>query len=208
MASLIIRKGITAERKERTTLKTLLNEPIPSIKFTNGGTTSAHISGHDAVEVESRGELSILQSEIDDAGDLEMPSRFLLDLTRKGTVFEYTSEADLQTLVGDLLTDVLVMLRLESCVSLSKVTYVPHAKYLKAGYKSDFWLILDVHKRPIMVVEVKSPHIDPNLLEFPVVKGQIVDYMLDVASFYGQRDVFGITTTGLLHDIDISSQCV
>lgn len=159
-----------------------------------------------------------------DTAFLELESMFLRSLYTKNpdAILTYTSEADIQSGIKSLLDDIVALGAWNKLVAVHKETFVPHAKYLGKGKgsKSDFWMIATHHDhRPVLIVEVKSPHVpvqggpdddddeetkqeydqgDPPkcILDNPRVSGQIVDYMLDMASFHGQRNVYGVTTSG------------
>ncbi len=185
-------------------LRLLLDEPLPGVQLKPGPTKTNHTSGHLPIERETTSQqLNILARVIEEIKRLVPPnnsyqSSYLKKLLAgESPVRYYTSEADLQSLIGDLLDDIIALSMLKN-ISVHQETFVPHARYLGkggAGNKSDFWLIFLDNLQPLLVVEVKSPHV-PNVLDDLKVVGQICDYMIDIASFYGQRDVFGVTTNG------------
>ena len=180
-------------------LYNLLERTLPSIRLKQGPTKTTHTSGHKPIDEEIEGQdLKVLDGLVEflkeKCKNRVVQSTFLIELQGKQDNY-YTSEVDIQTLIGHLLRDIIRLIKLDD-VRVVQETYVPHARYLgKNGNKSDFWLICRHQRQPLLIVEVKSPHVANGLSE-PSVVGQICDYMIDIASFYGQRDVFGITTNG------------
>lgn len=183
-------------------LSKLLDGPLPTLRLQKASTQTTHTSGHEPIEREIEDqELNMIEGLIeflqDKFQEVDTTSMFLnrLSLAKKQERY-YTSEPDIQSLIGDLLIDIISLLTMEDKIFPAQETFVPHARYLgrSGGNKSDFWLIYRDFL-PILVVEVKSPHV-LDVLRNECVVGQICDYMIDIASFYGQRDVFGITTTG------------
>lgn len=202
------RKIISPEHESRLRLKTLLSRGLPPLQIIHhpGRNNSKHTSGHEPM-LEEKTNLSfgLIGGLIDNLAGNETigirDSMFLrhtadeVDLTRNTA--HYTNVADLQSLVGNLLLDLIALCDLKDKLSITLQTYVPHAKYFGRANDnySDFYVIfLTETGRPLLVVSVKSPRVKDVLLNDKVL-GQICDYMIDVASFYGQHDVFGITTT-------------
>lgn len=194
------RKRETPKPIGQLTLRVLLEHGLPNFEIRPGQTQSAHTSGHSPIvrEITNQALNPIfgMADHLRETCDmLDVPSSTLLHIYNRKPFF-CSSETDIQTLVSHILNDILELLQLSEDLHLQQETYAPRAKYLgTGGNKSDFWVIYGEDFQPILVVEVKSPHV-PSVLLNPRVVGQIGDYMLDIASFYGQRDVFGITTTG------------
>jgi hypothetical protein len=58
--------------------------------------------------------------------------------------------------------------------------------------KADIWIVFS-HGQPKGLVEVKKPRLD--IMEEPNLYGQVLSNLLELRSFVGLKDVFGIVTT-------------
>jgi hypothetical protein len=182
------------------TLCDLINDGIPFRPVPRGSIkVPAHTSDHRDIKAGGLdalpfGELDNLPNILRQAGKFGRPS-FLLhtleDSKSRGPYF-YATEAKIHTLVEKLFKDVLNMLAypgkrwMEPEVALTKVKY--------DGRGSDFLLVLDATRRPIMIVVVQNPCI-PDVLQHPQLLGQMWDFMMDVMSFFGQYHIISVSTT-------------
>ena len=213
---------VSQEHVERTRLKTLLCKGIPAltIKTNTCHNTSHHTCGHEPVpEEETNQSFGLVEGLVENLSENEniavRDSGFLAQLAddndlERNTV-QSTNEEDLQHLMGKLLYDLIALCHLKGKLSITWETYVPHAKYFgrEKDMKPDFCRIFNETGRSLLVVIVKSP-LNKDILTDDKALGQICDYMLDAASYFGQRDVFGITTTVIgwkIHWFDHSSMC-
>ena len=206
---------------ERTRLKTLLTEGIPALTIITNRchNSSHHTCGHEPVLEEKTNKFGLVEDLVENLSENENlavhDSGFLAQVAddndlERNTV-RYNNEEDLQHLVGKLLFDLIALCHLKGKLSITWETYAPHAKYFgrEKDAKPDFCRIYKETGRPLLVVIVKSPH-DKDIVMNNKVLGRICDYMLDVASYFGQHDVFGITTTVTgwkIHWFDHSSEC-
>lgn len=108
----------------------------------------------------------------------------------------FCSEGDIKNYVFVYLVDLLYAAGLSGQLTLLTEGSVSGRKdfVVRTSNRADYWLILSNTGRPIMVIEVKSPDLIGVLTDRSVA-GQICDYMIDAQSFFGQEDIYGITTT-------------
>ena len=158
--------------KEDLKLRVLLERGLPRMDVRAGQTQSSHTSGHLPIDREVTDQhLNVMQDWIDyireDDDGLDGESRCLEYIYQHNIIY-YTSEADVQRLVGDILYDILRLSQFAGEIVLHLETYDPFARCLgRGGNKSYFWLIYRGPYQPMLVVEV-------NLLIFPMFFFMIV----------------------------------
>lgn len=178
-------------------IKTLLLSGIPELVFKKVVSDhSTHTSTHDVVKVIYNGEFTVLDN-IDsfycDENVLISSSTLLSRIDIKNRMIEYENETRIQQLIMDLFRDILLLLRLQSKVSILQESSVPNSSDDTKKKNPDIWILRATSRAPILVIEVKSPN--DTVLNNEKVTGQIFNYMASLRSFYGQQNVFGITTT-------------
>lgn len=177
-------------------IKTLLLG-IPELvfkKIVSGA--SNYISAHDSVQVLHDGEFTILdniETFYCDKGGLISASTLLSRNDIKNRSIEYENETCIQHLVRDLFRDILLLSNLQGKVTILQESSVPDSSDDSERNNPDIWILRAHNKAPILVIEVKSPN--DTVLNNDKVTGQIFNYMASLRSFYGQQNVFGITTT-------------
>lgn len=186
------------------TLAELFAEGVPRIMFVKENSPrSNHASNHEPVRMEETSKVfNTLDNLFDDWCCTPELAHCRASFFRNHMIFaedpvilSYGNETEIQAFVRTLLEDVLILANLSHKLNVKQQVSLPQVRYLGRGsHKSDFRLICTPTGRPILVIEVKSPH-NTTVLQDPQVVGQIVDYMLDTVSFFGQQHVFGITTT-------------
>jgi len=177
-------------------IKTLLLG-IPELAFKKiVSDASNHTSSHDIVKVLHDGEFTILdniESFYCDEEELISASTLLSRNDIKNRSIEYENETCIQDLVRDLFRDILLLSKLQGKVTILQESSVPDNSDDSKRNKPDIWILRAHNKAPILVIEVKSP--SDTVLNNDKVTGQIFNYMASLRSFYGQQNVFGITTT-------------
>lgn len=178
-----------------TKMDKVLKDGLPQMTFKKvSSPSSKHTSGHEPIEEEitnqSFGILDNLESqwcaqpERLISGFLNMPVKY---------VVTYSSEAQIQNLVGSFLGDLLIAAGLGAKLVLLAEGSICGRKDGGQMNRADYWLVVHATGKPIMVVEVKSPDV-VGILNDPSVMGQTCDYMIDAQSFFGFEDIFGIST--------------
>jgi hypothetical protein len=105
---------------------------------------------------------------------------------RQNCLSSWSSEADIQSFVQDVISDALTSIGLEKKLICQKEMSV-------FKVRPDIWVVTIGKGIPVGVIEVKKP--DEKIMSSELVHGQIYDYMIRLQSFHGLKNVFGIVTT-------------
>mmetsp|Transcript_521 Transcript_521/g.739 ORF Transcript_521/g.739 Transcript_521/m.739 type:complete len:510 (+) Transcript_521:622-2151(+) len=116
---------------------------------------------------------------------LDHISRIWADLGSKSTL-RWATESDIQGFVKLVINDAIAAAGLENELSCFNELGI-------FRLRPDIWILFEQKGIPIGVIEVKKP--DSKIMNSNRLHGQIYDYMLRLRHFFGQKWIFGITST-------------
>lgn len=105
---------------------------------------------------------------------------------RQGMLRSWGSEKKIQTLIQDVMVDAIASVGLQNQLECQEELSI-------FKLRPDIWIVTSLKGVPVGVVEVKKD--DAQIMDAPLLHGQIYDYMLRLQSFHGLRHVFGIAST-------------
>jgi hypothetical protein len=197
------------DRRERIapTVKELYRMGLPLINFMKVvSKSSKHTSNHRAIDTSQEKPFNILD---EFSADADLGTAFLNPsciLNEPGIKLlrsvEFSSEADIQHLVRNMLSDIIQLLDEGTKLRILGECSVAEAEgAAQRRQRVDFWVVYR-DGRPVLLVEVKSPadgnvNEDDNgdILEDKGVLGQVYDYLKILQEFHGAMDVFAVLTT-------------
>lgn len=194
---------------QSTKIVNLLNRGVPAVAFQRvvRSPSTKHTSDHKAVECETKnatlGEFSREDAkEWIDYDQFGETSGLLLQLKKihPGNKIMMSSEQDVRLYVELLIRDAISIAGLDAVLTFLNECSITVERTSKKTHRGDFYVVARRDGRPLLVIEVKSPDVlstpsSPSILDDIQVVGQIADHMLDLSTFFGQEDVFGISTT-------------
>jgi hypothetical protein len=117
--------------------------------------------------------------------DMELKPAYQLWTKHRQGGMGWATESDVHGIVKDALQDAIFAAGMKDklkCLNELSVFEL----------RADIWVVT-MQSVPVGVVEVKKPGND--IMDSPLLHGQIYDYMLRLQSFFGLRHVFGIVST-------------
>jgi hypothetical protein len=185
-------KDAALAKQDDISIRRLLHGGLTGLRLiARGNASSTHTSAHKAVSSFEEGDFRVFDTI--DENKLSTPSLFLLQLQGRDKIF-YSNEAEIEVHIRNIVQDVLVLLGIDSDVTLQYQTSLAYVTEGKRKYsRSDIWVVKARSGVSIAVIEVKQP--GNSKLSNVEVLGQVFDYMSNLRNSFGQCEVFGIVTT-------------